>query len=270
MESSVSQYKASNRIGETMSTYLTVDYPSSASMPEMSSFGTKVVRVPKWKRAFDVLCLLLLLPCTLPIIVMIVVVVKVGSKGPVLFKQERIGLLGRKYIIFKFRTMISGTCTTVHEEHVVDLIGSDKPMTKLDARGDTRLIPLGRLLRAAGLDELPQLINVLRGEMSLVGPRPCLPSEYERYLPWQKERFLTRPGLTGLWQVSGKNRTTFNEMIHLDIEYVRKLSLLLDLKIIVKTIPALIIEISDVARLATASRGWGSILRGWLLGRTFK
>jgi lipopolysaccharide/colanic/teichoic acid biosynthesis glycosyltransferase len=98
---------------------------------------------------------------------------------------------------------------------------ANQPMTKLDRRGDKRLTPAGRLLRALGLDELPQLINVLRGEMSLVGPRPCLPSEHARYLPWQQERFCALPGLTGLWQVSGKNRLTFSEMIELDIKYVR-------------------------------------------------
>ncbi len=118
-------------------------------------------------------------------------------------------------------------------------------MTKLDARGDKRLIPVGRWLRAAGLDELPQLINVWRGEMSLVGPRPCLPSEYEKYLPWQRERFNVLPGVTGLWQVSGKNRTTFNEMIECDIRYVRTRSFWLDLKIMLKTVPTLIIEVKD-------------------------
>jgi lipopolysaccharide/colanic/teichoic acid biosynthesis glycosyltransferase len=96
-----------------------------------------------------------------------------------------------------------------------------------------------------GLDELPQLFNVLRGEMSIVGPRPCLPGEYAMYLPWQKERFRTLPGLTGLWQVSGKNRTTFNEMIEFDIQYVRMRSLRFDLKIMLKTIPTLMIELKD-------------------------
>ena len=151
----------------------------------------------------------------------IAIVIKVRSKGPVLFKQERVGLFGKRFIVFKFRTMIPGADTAVHETHVASLIESNRPMTKLDAHGDPRVIPFGRLLRASGLDELPQLINVLRGEMSFVGPRPCLPSEYNRYLPWQRERFRTLPGLTGLWQVSGKNRTTFNEMIDFDIQYIR-------------------------------------------------
>jgi lipopolysaccharide/colanic/teichoic acid biosynthesis glycosyltransferase len=176
---------------------------------------------------------------------MTALIIKLQSKGPVLFKQERVGWLGKKFVLYKFRTMVVGADTLVHETYTADLIESNRPMTKLDARGDARLIPLGRYLRAAGLDELPQLINVLRGEMSIVGPRPCLYSEYDRYLPWQRQRFLTPPGLTGLWQVSGKNRLTFNEMIALDIYYVRARSLWLDLWILLKTIPAVTLEIRD-------------------------
>jgi lipopolysaccharide/colanic/teichoic acid biosynthesis glycosyltransferase len=118
-------------------------------------------------------------------------------------------------------------------------------MIKMDAHGDSRIIPFGLLLRSSGLDELPQLINVLLGEMSLAGPRPCLPYEYARYQPWQRERFNTVPGLTGLWQVSGKNRTTFAEMIRLDIEYANNKNLWLDLKIIIKTPAALLIQMWD-------------------------
>src|SRR5208283_2113683 len=105
---------------------------------------------------------------------------------------------------------------------------------------DSRIIPFGLLLRVSGLDELPQIINVLRGEMSMVGPRPCLAYECDNYLPWQWERFNTLPGLTGLWQVSGKNQTTFAEMMRLDISYTREKTLWLDLKIILKTIPAIL------------------------------
>jgi lipopolysaccharide/colanic/teichoic acid biosynthesis glycosyltransferase len=123
---------------------------------------------------------------------------------------------------------------------------SDAPMVKMDATGDSRIIPVGKLLRSSGLDELPQLINVLKGEMSLVGPRPCLPYEAEKYLPWQQKRFDAAPGLTGLWQVSGKNRTTFTRMMQLDIEYAQTKSLWLDLKIIFKTVPALLVQMSDM------------------------
>ncbi len=108
-----------------------------------------------------------------------------------------------------------------------------------------RIIPFGLLLRLSGLDELPQLINVLRGEMSIVGPRPCLAYECENYLPWQRERFNTLPGLTGLWQVNGKNQTTFAEMMRLDISYTREKTLWLDLTIIVKTIPAILGQVSQ-------------------------
>jgi lipopolysaccharide/colanic/teichoic acid biosynthesis glycosyltransferase len=134
----------------------------------------------------------------------------------------------------------------LHSDHFHKLMEAEVPMTKLDARNDPRLIPLGSLLRATGLDELPQIINVLRGEMSLVGPRPCIPYEYERYQPSQRRRFDAVPGLTGLWQVSGKNRTTFNEMIRLDVEYSQRLSLWLDLKIIFLTLPALWQQCLDI------------------------
>jgi lipopolysaccharide/colanic/teichoic acid biosynthesis glycosyltransferase len=201
--------------------------------------------VPPWKRVLDICCVLAG-AILLPMLLLIAIAIKLGSKGPVLFKQERVGLFGKRFIIFKFRTMIPGADTAVHEAHAATLIESNTPMTKLDAHGDPRVTPFGRLLRVAGLDELPQLINVLRGEMSFVGPRPCLPSEYNRYLPWQTERFFTQPGLTGLWQVSGKNRTTFNEMVDLDIQYVRERSLWLDLKIILKTIPAVMVQVRDM------------------------
>jgi len=196
----------------------------------------------------DISCLVIAIPTLLPVTLLVAAAIKGSSNGPVLFKQERVGHDGKRFILFKFRTMIAGTDTTVHEAHVARLIEADRPMTKLDTHGDARLIPCGRLLRAAGLDELPQLINVLRGEMSIVGPRPCLPNEYNRYLPWQRERFRALPGLTGLWQVSGKNTTTFNEMIGFDIQYVRTQSLWLDVKIMLKTIPAVIVEVIDIEK----------------------
>jgi lipopolysaccharide/colanic/teichoic acid biosynthesis glycosyltransferase len=138
--------------------------------------------------------------------------------------------------------------TVVHQSYFKDLMQTNAPMTKLDAKGDSRLIPGGWILRATGLDELPQLINVLRGDMSLVGPRPCIPSEYEQYLPWQRERVNATPGLTGLWQVSGKNRTTFDEMIRFDIQYARSVSLGQDIKIILSTLPALLQQVGDTMR----------------------
>ena len=203
-------------------------------------------RVPLWKRAFDISAILLLLPVILLLGLLIALVIRLVSSGPVLFRQERVGHLGRKFMLFKFRTMYEGSNTDLHRGHLEELLNSNKPMVKMDLRGDRRIIPFGVLLRSSGLDELPQLINVFRGDMSLVGPRPCMPYEKKQYLHWQKERFNSLPGLTGLWQVSGKNKTTFLEMIQLDIEYGRRKTLWLDLVIISKTIPALVGQMWEV------------------------
>ena len=203
----------------------------------------------RWKRSLDVLLILLALPFLLPLVVFVALLIRSVSSGPVLFRQERVGLKGRRFMCFKFRTMFVDADATIHQGHLQHLMNSNTPMMKMDSKGDPRIIPFGLLLRASGLDELPQLINVLRGEMSLVGPRPCLPYEYERYLPWQKERFGTVPGLTGLWQVSGKNKTTFVEMIQLDIRYAKNKTLWWDLKIILMTIPALVIQMLDARRV---------------------
>jgi lipopolysaccharide/colanic/teichoic acid biosynthesis glycosyltransferase len=202
--------------------------------------------VPLWKRVLDVTCILIAIPLLLPLMLVIALIVKFGSRGPVLFQQERVGLRGTRFTCLKFRTMFVGADVSVHQGHWNDLIVSNRPMEKMDSRGDPRLIPMGRIMRETALDELPQIINVLRGEMSLVGPRPCIPYEYEKYLPWQKERFDTLPGLTGLWQVSGKNKTTFTEMMHLDIDYVRRKSLWMDIWIILMTIPALVIQVQGM------------------------
>jgi lipopolysaccharide/colanic/teichoic acid biosynthesis glycosyltransferase len=205
----------------------------------------KAVQNLRWKRALDAFLILLAMPLLIPLGLLIALLIRCGSPGPVLFKQERVGYLGTRFRCFKFRTMFVDTETTTHEEHLHQLMNSNTPMMKMDSQGDPRIVPFGLLLRASGLDELPQLINVLRGEMSLVGPRPCLPYEYDKYLPWQKERFETVPGLTGFWQVSGKNRTTFVEMIQLDIKYAKNKTLWWDLKIILMTVPALIIQILE-------------------------
>jgi lipopolysaccharide/colanic/teichoic acid biosynthesis glycosyltransferase len=204
--------------------------------------------LPRWKRALDIVLILLILPLLLPLTLLIAVAIQMVSEGPVLFQQERVGYLGRRFMCLKFRTMFFGSDTGIHQGHLNHLLNSDTPMVKMDAKGDSRIIPLGLLLRSSGLDELPQLINVLRGEMSLVGPRPCLQYESNKFLSWQKERFNAVPGLTGLWQVSGKNRTTFVEMMRLDIEYARKKSLWLDLKIILKTIPALAVQMWETRK----------------------
>ncbi len=213
--------------------------------------------LPLWKRGLDGLLILLCAPGLLLIGGIVALIVKVGSPGPVLFRQRRIGYRGREFTCFKFRTMQANAETESHRRHLRQLIQSAAPMQKLDIRQDPRLVPLGRWLRAGGLDELPQLVNVLRGEMSLVGPRPCIPYEYEMYEPQQRRRFEAVPGLTGLWQVSGKNRTTFDEMINLDIYYAEQMSLWLDLKILLRTPAALLGQYSDLRaarRTETAGR----------------
>jgi lipopolysaccharide/colanic/teichoic acid biosynthesis glycosyltransferase len=202
--------------------------------------------LPAWKRLFDLTLITMVSPGLLLLGAAAALVIRCGSRGPVLFRQERVGQKGRRFICYKFRTMRPGAETDSHRQHTQRLIKSQSPMEKLDARNDPRLIPMGTLLRASGLDELPQLLNVLRGEMSLVGPRPCIPYEYELYQPWQRRRLDAVPGLTGLWQVSGKNRTTFERMVQLDIEYSERLSFWLDLKIILKTVPALWGQYSDL------------------------
>jgi len=216
------------------------------------------IKIPVWKRILDVSCILLVLPVLIMAMLVVAIFIKLVSNGPVFFKQERVGYLGRRFLCYKFRSMAVTSDQNVHRQHLERLIGSDLPMTKMDDKGDSRLIPFGWLLRATGLDELPQLINVLRGEMSLVGPRPCLPFEADRYLPWQRERFNTLPGLTGLWQVSGKNHTTFVEMMDLDINYCRTKSLGLDCMILLQTLPVVIGQTRETADRQQPQLSWVS------------
>jgi lipopolysaccharide/colanic/teichoic acid biosynthesis glycosyltransferase len=166
---------------------------------------------------------------------LLMLVTRIASPGPIFYRQKRVGLCGRHFFIWKFRTMRLSAETQTHERYLENLMRVDSPMTKLDAHGDPRLAPFGRVLRASGLDELPQIFNVLCGDMSLVGPRPCTPNEFAHYEPWQRQRVNCLPGLTGYWQVNGKNKTTFREMIALDLFYLKNLSILLDLKIMFKT-----------------------------------
>lgn len=221
-----------------------LDFAVESDQPPRST-SSKVVNDLRWKHRLDTLLILLALPGLIPLALLIALLIRSVSSGPILFTQERIGYLGRRFKCFKFRTMFVDADTTAHQEHIRHLMNSDSPMMKMDSRRDPRIIRFGLLLRASGLDELPQLINVLRREMSLVGPRPCLPYEFDQYLPWQKERFDTLPGLTGYWQISGKNRTTFVEMIRYDIDYARRRSLWLDSIILLKTVPALLVQLSD-------------------------
>jgi exopolysaccharide production protein ExoY len=222
-------------------------HPSENNQKIPSAGGCAMAssQVPSWKRVLDVTCILLSLPLWLPVVIVLALWIKLASPGPILFHQERIGYRGRRFMILKFRTMKVNVETQSHEQYLEQLIHANRPMTKLDSSGDPRIIPGGRLLRATGLDELPQLFNVLRGEMSLVGPRPCTPHEFGRYQKWQQARVNAPPGLTGYWQVNGKNKTTFTEMINLDIHYTEKMSLWLDLVIMLKTFPAVMAQVIE-------------------------
>jgi exopolysaccharide production protein ExoY len=209
--------------------------------------------LPLWKRVLDLALILVAMPLVLVVGLVVASIVWLGSPGPVLFRQKRVGLKGREFTCFKFRSMRVDSETHSHQQHTASLIKSQGPMVKLDSRKDPRLIPLGSLLRASGLDELPQLINVVRGEMSLVGPRPCIRYEYDLYEDWHRARCDAAPGLTGLWQVSGKNRLSFDQMVKLDIEYAHRQNLWLDVKILFLTFPAIWQQYRDL-RIAQRAR----------------
>ena len=199
--------------------------------------------LPTWKRASDIFLVFLILPLIAFFAGIVYYWIQAVSPGNVIFRQTRIGCGGKPIIIYKFRSMNLEASVNVHETHVEHLIKSNLPMTKLDKVGDSRLIKGGRFIRNSGLDELPQFINVLRGEMSLVGPRPCLPKEFDLYDESQRHRFCVQPGITGLWQVNRTDTTTFREMIKMDDDYVDRNCLLMDLKIILKTPLALLKQI---------------------------
>jgi len=186
------------------------------------------------KGAFDFLFAFIALMILLPFLAIISGAIKLFSKGPILFIQERCGLNGRKFRVYKFRTMVDDA--EKRREEMKDLNESDGPVFKI--RKDPRIIPyIGTFLRKTGLDELPQFINVLKGEMSLVGPRPPMPKEVDQYDRWQRRRLSIKPGLTCLWQIShNRNDLSFEQWMKLDIEYINKWSLWLDLRIILMTI----------------------------------
>lgn len=188
------------------------------------------------KRCFDIAIAALVLVLLSPLLLAMFVIVKATSPGPAIFRQARCGRGGSTFTCFKFRTMV------VNAEEVRDaLLSSNEcsgPVFKI--RRDPRVTPVGRFLRKTSIDELPQLWNVLRGEMSLVGPRPPLPDEVAVYTAREHLRLAVRPGLTGLWQVSGRSNLSFERWVELDLEYVRRRSFLLDLLVLLRTIPAVI------------------------------
>ncbi|MGH9431023.1 MAG: sugar transferase [Terriglobia bacterium] len=179
-----------------------------------------------------------------PFFAVIAAAIKLSSKGPILYRQERVGQYGRRFTFLKFRSMYVNSSAAIHQEYVRELIrGRGRTQKAAGAPGlaykmtrDPRVTPLGRFLRKASLDELPQFLNVLKGEMSLVGPRPPIPYELKDYDAWHRRRLLeAKPGVTGLWQVSGRSMTTFDEMVRLDLRYAKSWSLWLDFRILART-----------------------------------
>jgi lipopolysaccharide/colanic/teichoic acid biosynthesis glycosyltransferase len=196
------------------------------------------------KRVFDLAATAIGLVLLSPLLVIIAAIVRLTTPGPALFRQVRIGRGGGPFVVYKFRTMYHGSPIDVHREYVRKLLTDDQPPTggpgglyKLE--DDPRITPIGRWQRRTSIDELPQLFNVIRGEMSLVGPRPALPWEAE-LMEAHSQRFAVLPGITGLWQVSGRSHLTMRQALDLDVEYARRQSLLFDLAILLKTVPAVI------------------------------
>jgi len=203
--------------------------------------GVVEIAISRWallvKRAMDVVGSVLCLSLGLPLLAFIAIAIRLDSPGPIIFRQMRVGLNGRPFVMFKFRSMEEGA--EEQQEALADLNEADGPLFKI--RDDPRLTRVGRFLRRTSLDELPQLINVLKGEMSLVGPRPPLPREVEQYQEWHKKRLQAPPGMTGLWQVSGRSRMSFDEQVLLDIYYIENWSPWLDFKILARTIPQVLL-----------------------------
>ncbi|MBV9008613.1 MAG: sugar transferase [Verrucomicrobia bacterium] len=228
------------------------DQTRYSAPPPRCSPEALAAALPAWKRALDIALILITLPLWLPVMLIASAWVAITSPGPIFYRQPRVGFKCRRFMIVKFRTMKVNADTSTHEAYLEQLMASDKPMIKLDATGDPRLILGGKFLRATGLDELPQLFNVLRGEMSIVGPRPCTVREFELYSDEDRYRLNALPGLTGFWQVNGKNRTTFRQMIEMDVFYSKHLSLRLDLKIIARTFPAIAAQLVDLSQHLSA------------------
>lgn len=191
------------------------------------------------KRAIDLLGSAFALIFLFGILLPIALLIKLTSKGPVLFRQTRIGQHGKAFTFLKFRSMYVNNDATIHKDYVTRFIAGQTELNSTDGKpgvykitNDPRVTPLGRFLRKTSLDELPQLLNVLKGEMSLVGPRPPVPYEFQHYDLWHRRRILEiKPGLTGLWQVNGRSRTSFDDMVRLDLQYAAEWSLWLDFKI---------------------------------------
>jgi exopolysaccharide biosynthesis polyprenyl glycosylphosphotransferase len=224
--------------------------PSNPKLyPDLSQreSATKTLRVVK--RIMDVTVSLFALVFLAPLFLMIAAAIKATSKGPIFFRQRRIGQHGKSFVFLKFRSMQVNNEAAIHKQYVQKLIAgkADKQPSKGNGEGfyklskDPRVTRVGAFLRKTSMDELPQFMNVLKGEMSLVGPRPPIPYEVEAYDVWHHQRLLEKPGITGLWQVSGRSRVTFDEMVRLDLRYARSWSPWEDIKILLRTPRAVVI-----------------------------
>ena len=203
--------------------------------PEAQAAHYKSWKGPK--RTFDITFAALALLVLLPLLLLVALAIKLDSRGPLLFRQRRYGRHMRSFTVLKFRTMHDGVTADSHRQYIASLAAGDED----EAPGlrklvdDPRVTRVGRVLRRFSLDELPQFANVLAGSMSLIGPRPAIAYELEHYLPRHYERFAVRPGLSGLWQVSGRNAIGFNEMLDLDVEYARNAGFTTDLRVFLRT-----------------------------------
>jgi len=213
--------------------------PGEASAPAILPFETPAdegIYLRAGKRIVDVLGASFALVVLTPLILVLAIIIRITTHGPVFYRSKRIGRGGREFTFYKLRSMVKDAHS--RRDHLTHLNEADGPVFKI-AR-DPRITPIGRFMRSTSLDEVPQFWNVLRGDMSLVGPRPPIPEEVAQYEPWQLRRLDVRPGLTCLWQISGRSRIGFQEWMRLDLEYIRHRSLKLDLKILLRTIPAVL------------------------------
>jgi len=240
-------------LGDDIANHLTISFqtypdtesgsedPDLAFYPEVTSMTVKQSGGDLLKRSIDILGSLIGLAIFLPFFTFLPIIIKLTSRGPVIFSQERVGRNGRKFKILKFRSMYLDNDDVIHREYVKKLIEgkigdaeNTKGIYKIEV--DPRITPIGRYIRKYSLDELPQFFNILRGDMSLVGPRPPIRYEVEQYCGWQRNRLMgKRPGLTGLWQVTGRSTTSFDEMVRLDLRYLNEWTVMLDLKILLRT-----------------------------------
>lgn len=219
---------------------MSFDRVDIGQLGDMPLIGLKEVAIRGWnlvvKRVLDITLSVVTIVVGAPLWLLIALAIKLDSPGPVLFAQKRIGRRGRPFTVFKFRTMHQRA--EMEKDRLAALNEASGPLFKI--RSDPRVTRVGRLLRRTSLDEMPQVINVLAGEMSWIGPRPGTPDEVARYQPWQRKRLEVLPGLTGLWQTSGRSDLSFEEMVRLDIYYIENWSLWLDIIILLRTIPAVI------------------------------